>query len=173
MVRRDFIQPIAILTIICLVAAGGLSMVNGVTAPIINAASSDRAQIAMAEIIPDATGFQEVDNDLFPRAVREAFKSDNDVGYIFIVAVNGFSGEIRVMAGIDNDGKIISSKTLAHTETVGIGTILDEDRWTSPFDGKDSRLEGISAITGATISTVAYMNAIREAFVAFEIVRGG
>jgi len=171
-VKDDFIKPIAILTIICLVVSGALSLTNGVTAPIINAAAAERARIAMEAIIPHATGFQQVENDSFPRAVREAYKSENDVGFVFIVSVSGFSGDIRVICGIDPDGKVISSKTLSHTETKGIGCILDEERWTVPFDGKDSQLEGISAVTGATISTVAYMNAIREAFVAFDLIRG-
>jgi len=171
-VKDDFIKPIAILTIICLVVSGALAMTNGVTAPIINEAAAVRAQLAMEAIIPHATGFEQVSHDEFPRAVREAYKTENDVGYIFIVSVNGFSGDIRVICGIDSDGLIISSSTLSHTETKGIGCILDEERWNGPFSGKDAQLDGISAVTGATISTVAYMNAILAAFDAFELIRG-
>jgi len=146
---------------------------NGVTHPIIEAAAAERAVTAMNEIIPHATGFVPIDDEGLSRSIREVYGTENDVGFIFIVSVNGFSGEIRIICGIDPDGRIISSMVLQHTETQGIGTIIDEPSFTGQFDGKDGGLEGISAVTGATISTVAYMNAIREVFEAFEIVTGG
>lgn len=172
MVRKDFIWPIAILTIICLVASSGLSLVNGLTAPMIDLADAERQMLAMNAILPTATGFEEIDDVELPRTVREAFRSENGVGYIVVVSVNGYNGEIRVLCGIDADGKIISAKTLSHSETKGFGDFLDQDWYTGQFDGKDSRLEGISTVTGATISSTAFMNAIREALAAFELIRG-
>ena len=170
--KEDFVKPIAILTIICLVVSGALSLTNGLTAPIIEATDAERQIIAMSAIIPHATGFEQIDDVVFSRSIREAYRTENDVGYIIVASVNGFSGEIRVICGIDNEGKIISTSTLQHTETKGIGDILDRESWTGPFSGKDSRLEGISTVSGATISTEAFMNAISEAFAAFEAVRG-
>jgi len=170
-VKDDFVKPIAILTIICLIVSGALSLTNGATAPIIEMAEAERQVIAMSAIIPEATGFERIEDVAFPRTIRDAYRTDNDVGYIIITSINGFSGEVRVICGIDNDGNIISSATLQHSETKGIGDILDRESWTDQFDGKDSRLEGVSTVSGATISTTAYMNAIREAFAAFELVR--
>jgi len=172
-VKKDFVLPIVVLTLICIVVTGALAMMNNVTAPIIQQAAEERAFQAMSNKIPQATGFVPVEHDGLPRAIRAAYRTENDVGYVFIVSVNGFSGEIRVMSGVDNDGRIISSSTLHHTETQGIGTILDQDSFTSQFDGKDINLEGIAAVTGATISTVAYIEAVRYALEAMELIRGG
>lgn len=171
--KKDFILPILVLTLICIVVTGALAMMNNVTAPIIETASAERAFEAMSNKIPQATGFVQVENENFPRAIRAAYRTENDVGYIFIVAVNGFSGEIRVMCGVDNDGRIISTSALHHTETQGIGTILDQDDFTGRFDGRDINLEGVSAVTGATISTAAYIDAVRYALEAMKLISGG
>ena len=169
-ITQDFIKPIFVLFSICLVVSGALALMNSFTSPVIEAAAAERAIISMNQKIPHATGFVPIDREGLPSNIREAYGTENNVGYIFIVSVNGFSGEIRVICAIDPDGNIIKSSVLAHTETQGIGTIIDQGYFVDRFDGKDSRLEGISAVSGATISTVAYINAIRHAFEAFEIV---
>ena len=168
--KNDFVAPILVLSLICLVISGALAMMDDVTAPIIADAAAERAEAAMYSIIPNATGFVSIESEGFPRMVREAFRTENGVGYIFIVSVNGFSGEIRVICGVDPDGRIISSKTLQHTETKGIGTVLEEPAFLNQFDGKDSRLDGVVTRTGATISTAAYIRAIMDAFAAFEAI---
>lgn len=168
--RKNFIMPILVLSLICLVVTGALAMMNSVTQPVIEAAASERAYASMAEKISHATGFERIYAEGLPRSIRSVYRTTNDVGFIFIISVNGFSGEIRVICGVDPDGNIISSSALQHTETRGIGTILDQSSFTVQFDGKDSRLEGVYAVSGATISTQAYINAIRDALKAFELV---
>jgi len=172
-VKKDFIVPVLVLSLICIVVSGALAVMNGLTHPIIEAAAAERAEAAMNAIIPDAAGFVELGNEGLPDSIREAYAAENGVGYIFIVSVNGFSGDVKVIVGIDPDGRIMRSSTLQHTETKGIGTIIDQDSFTGRFEGKDSNLEGISAVTGATISTNAYIHAAREAFAAFEVVNSG
>ena len=170
--KDDFIKPIIILTLICLVVSGALAVLNDLTYPVIQAAAAERAQTVMNSIIPASSGFELISDDRFPATVREAYRETGGKGYVFIVSVNGYGGEVRVICGIDMDGRIIQSSTLAQTETKGLGTIIAEDWWTSQFDDKDSSLEGISTISGATISTRAFINAINDAFAAYEAVRG-
>jgi len=169
-------MSLLVLTLICLFVSGALAFMDSVTSPEITSAAAERAQTAMIGIIPDATGFEPVDPGGFsgiPATVREIYKTTNDTGYIFIAAVNGFSGDITVICGITSDGRIISSSTLSHTETKGIGTILEQESFLGPFSGLDNKLEGIDTVTGATISTRAYIHAINDIFTAFEIVTRG
>jgi len=172
-------MPLLVLTVICLIVSGALAFMNGVTSPEIASAAAERAQASMIEIIPEATGFELIHTVVtpgnfleIPATVREIYKTPNDAGYIFIAAVNGFSGDITVICGITPDGRIIASSTLSHTETKGIGTILEQESFLSPFTGVDNKLEGIDTVTGATISTRAYIQAINDIFTAFEIVTG-
>jgi len=162
------------LTLICLVVSGALAIMETITSPIIISAAAERAQEAMNAKIPAAEGFEEIELyrfDGIPSSVREAYRTTNDVGYIFIAVVNGFSGDITVICGVDNDGRIIACATLSHTETKGIGTILEMESFLGPFRGLDSQLEGIDTVTGATISTRAYIHAIEDIMEAFEIIK--
>ena len=165
-VKRTFVLPLVVLTSICLIVSAALAYMNMITSPVISTAAAERAQVTMSEKMPDATGFQTIElSELsghadIPASIREAYKTSNDIGYILIAAVNGFSGDITIICAIDNGGKIISTATLSHTETKGIGTILEEDSFLDTFTGIDDKLEGVDTVTGATISTRAFIHGI-------------
>lgn len=172
--KRTYVMPLLVLTLICLVVSGALAVMETITSPIIISAAAERAQVAMSDKIPAAEGFEEIELDGFdgiPSSVREVYRTTNDVGYIFIAVVNGFSGDITVICGVDNDGRVIACATLSHTETKGIGTILEMESFLGPFRGLDRQLEGIDTVTGATISTRAYIHAIEDILEAFEVIK--
>jgi len=172
--RKTYVMPLLVLTVICLIVSSALAFMDSITSPIITEAAEERAMVAMSEKIPEATGFESINlsyvsGDL-PSSIREIYRTTNGIGYIFIAAVNGFSGDITVICGIDPEGRIISCSTLSHTETRGIGTILEEESFLGPFKGLDSDLEGIDTRAGATISTRAFIHAIDDIFTAFHLV---
>ena len=173
--KKTYVMPLLVLTLICLVVSGALAIMDNITHPVITSAAAERAQVAMIAKIPDATGFEPLDPGDFegiPSSIKEIYRTSNDVGYIFIAAVNGFSGDITVICGITPDGKIIAASTLAHTETKGIGTIIEQESFLDPFKGLDNRLAGIDTVTGATISTRAFIHAIEDIHIAYAIVAG-
>jgi electron transport complex protein RnfG len=162
-------MPIMALVLICLVISGALAIGNNATQPIIVSAAEERAETARRAIIPDADGFVLLDTGGMPKTITEAYKTTNDKGYVFMISSRGYDGNINLICGIDRDGRIIKSVTLSHTETQGLGTkVIDME---SQYDGKDRNLEGISAISGATITSNAYMKGVRDAFEAFEMVK--
>ena len=171
-VKNDFVMPIAVLTIICLVITALLALTNSATAPVITKAAAERAEAARTEIIPQADGFELVEAEGLPSAVKEVYRTTNDCGYIFMLTTMGYGGEMDLILGMDNEGKIIDVKTLKHSETKGMGSKTTEEPFRSQFTGKDKELEGVSAISGATISSNAYLGAVADAFAAFEIVTG-
>ena len=170
--KDDFIMPILVLALICLVVSGALAATNVVTEPVITSAAEARAETARYEMLPESTGFERIEADGLPDTVREVYRSENGVGFVLIMVTKGYGGDIRIICGMDNDGRVTKSSTLAHNETKGLGSKITELPFESQFAGADSRLSGVSAITGATISTEAYISAIGDAFAAFEIVRG-
>lgn len=171
--KKDFVMPIVVLTLICLVMTAALAFTNSVTEPKITADKAARAEAARTEIIPEAEGFELIEIDGLPEGVTEAYKSTNDVGYVFMVtASGGYGGDIKLICGVSAEGKIIASKTLEHSETKGIGTlVVDSDDFSGQFIGKDSTLEGVSAKTGATYSSAAYTGGIKAALEAYDIVK--
>jgi len=167
-------MPLLVLTVICLVVSGALAFMNNVTHPVITLAAAERAEAAMNAKIPDATGFEKIefiDGDGIPETIVEIYSTTNGVGHVLIAAVNGFSGDITIICGVDPDGRLIGASTLSHTETKGIGTILEMPVFLDTFKGKDSGLEGVDTVTGATISTRAFIRAINDVFDAYEKIR--
>ena len=171
--KKDFVMPILILTLICLISAAVLAATNSLTEPVITTAKEERSAAARFEIIPEAVEFISIELTGMPKSVTEAYSSSNSVGYIFMVTALGYGGDIKIMCGISEEGNLIACKTLEHSETKGIGTrIVEEGAFSDNLPGKDSSLNGVSAVTGATISSNAYITGIKDAFKAYDIVKG-
>jgi len=170
--KNDFILPIIVLSLICLFVSAALAVVNNLTSPVIEAAASERAAAARKVIIPQADGFELlIINDL-PRRVTEAYRATNNTGYIFMVTVIGYGGDIHLIVGVDPAGKVIRSAVLAHNETQGLGTPIFEQPHAGQYWGRDRNgIESVEAISGATITSVAYKNAVRDALIAFDVIR--
>lgn len=95
-------------------------------------------------------------------------------------SMNGFSGEIVVMVGFDLDGTVRDYQVLSQAETPGLGakmqtwfrdpsqarSILGKNPGTTAFYvSKDTENKGeIDGITAATISSRAFLNAVRDAY---------
>jgi len=173
-VMADFVQPILVLTLICLVMSAVLAFVNDVTDPIIKDTEAKIAEEARAEVLPEADGFTKV-NAALPEGsfVTEVYKANNDAGYVFMITCNGYGGKntMNLICGIDGEGRIVSTKTLKHAETAGLGSKTTEDGFRSQFVGKDASLEGVDTIGGATFSSNYYIEGINSAFEAYEIVK--
>ena len=75
-------------------------------------------------------------------------------------------------ASIDNNGKIVKCHVVSCSgETSGIGTKVDTPEFLGLFDGKDRDLSGVDSISGATISSSAFISAVEDAFVAYEFAK--
>lgn len=166
--KKDFVMPVLVLGLISLVIGGALAFVNEVTEPVILEAASERAESAMREIIPEADEFEALDKEGLPNSIKEAYRTTNDAGFIFIATSPGYGGDITIICGIDPSGVIIKTLTLGHSETKGISDPVFNMQ--SEYIGKDQNISGIDAISGATISSNAYKNAVLDAFFAFEAV---
>ena len=168
---KEIIKPILVLAAICLVVTGAIALINDVTYPIIAEANAERTRATMIEIIPGAPGFELIESDDFPPNVLRVYRVTDDSGYIFIISSNGFGGSIRIICGIDVDGKIIEVRTLQHSETKGLGDYIDKRSFTGQFDGKDlTGIPEIDSVTGATITFNAFINAVETALEAHKII---
>lgn len=169
---KEIIKPILVLTCICLVVTALLAYVNTVTAPIIADAEQKAAEQAMTEVLGDADSFNRLDVKDLPERVTEVYSAQNGTGYVFMLVTKGYGGDMRLICGIKSDGTIEACKTLSHSETSGLGSKTAEDPYRNQYCGKSADTLGeVDSISGATISSTAYMNAIKDAFTAFEAVK--
>ncbi|NLZ73641.1 MAG: RnfABCDGE type electron transport complex subunit G [Bacteroidales bacterium] len=91
----------------------------------------------------------------------------------------GFGGEMKVLVGFDENGKIYNYYLLSHTETPGLGS--KADIWfkegepgniigKSPGDkplAVDKDGGEVNSITASTITTRAFLNAVNSAYKAY------
>ena len=112
---------------------------------------------------------------------HSARSGGEEIGYIFTTAQKGYGGEIKVMTGIDKEGKITAVKILsASDETPGLGANVTKKDFYSQFSGKNKDFELVKnsatndnqviAVTGATISSTAAKDAVKKAFELYELL---
>jgi electron transport complex protein RnfG len=98
--------------------------------------------------------------------------SSKPVAYISSTAGKGYSSYIQMLVSLDTDLKIRDVKILGHAETPGLGDQVEEKSFIDQFKGKslpDIKLikgetkENIQAISGATISSRAVTNGVKDA----------
>ena len=171
-VKADFVMPIVVLLLICLVMSGLLAGTNFITEPIITEGNLARAEQARIDALPEADGFAKLDVALEGSTVTEVNEATNGAGYVFMVETTGYGakGSLQIICSINSEGKIVSTNTLAHDETPGLGTKVTEDGFRAQFVGKDASMQGVDTISGATISSGAYVRAIADVFAVYETI---
>ncbi|MCK9594268.1 MAG: RnfABCDGE type electron transport complex subunit G [Candidatus Omnitrophica bacterium] len=173
-----------ILGLICLVATGLLAIVNRLTLPQITIQLNRETEKSLKEVLPEAASFEPVRQNNGIIYYRALNGTGGVIGAAFKASGKGYSSVIETMVGMKKDGTINAIKVLAQNETPGLGsriteikddtTIFDfikgkkqdtaEKPWFGEqFSGKDIRgLSGIQAITGATISSQAVIDSVKE-----------
>ena len=178
---------ILVLAGISTVAAAGVGYVYKITeAPIAAAVEADK-KAALGEVLPafDTTAPVELTLDGIPVTVHTATQGDNVVGYAVETATRqGFSGEFRLMVGFTPDGKVRGVKVLQHAETPGLGDKMGKEGnpLFASFEGRNPgemklavKKDGgdVDALTAATITSRAYVDAVSRAFNAMMESTGG
>ena len=172
---KDIIKVTVVLLIICLIASGILAFVYKKTAPIIEENKKIEQENARKEVLPKAKYFESVcDNGkiLYYKGFNESKKL---VGYTFQCEKDGYSSKIQTMVGIDTLLQITGIKIVSQQETPGLGANCIKPKFIEQFKNKnpatiyvDKDGGDIESITGATISTRAITNPIREKFIAIK-----
>lgn len=169
---NEIIKPVLVLVCICLVVTALLAYINSVTSPIIAKAEQEKTEQAMSEVLCEADGFEKLEIENLPDRVTEVYTATNGAGYIFMLTTKGYGGDMKLICGMDAEGVIKQCKTLSHAETSGLGSKTAEDPYRNQYCKKSAdTLSQVDAITGATISSNAYKNAIEDAFKAYDMVK--
>lgn len=168
---KENIKSVAVLVSICAVIALLLAGTNALTAPIVEKNSQAAANAALLEVMPEGTSFEAVDisNYELPATVTEAHKEVNGVGYVFTLTTKGYGSDFVIMCGVKADGTVSGAVCLSSNETLS-----KEKTYGENFAGKDAAgVEATDTISGATMTTAAYKNAVKDALNAAIILGGG
>ena len=107
------IMPVAVLTVICIVVAILLAVVNHFAAPEIAKNAERKVNESLYAVLGDAEGFDEIkDLDSYagkPKTVKAAHKDKGGSGYVIVLetSTSYTSGAaMSITVGIDTDGVI-------------------------------------------------------------------
>jgi electron transport complex protein RnfG len=123
---------------------------------------------ARKEIEPTAEKFlpAKAQNYSFLKAVD---KNKKVVGYILKAVRRGYSSDVETLIAVNPDFSVEAIKILVQGETPGLGANVESPKFTSQFkhhllQGLAVRKDGgtIDAITGATISSRAVADSVRQ-----------
>jgi electron transport complex protein RnfG len=160
---REIIRYGFILALICVVAAGLLAGVYSLTQPKILAQAQAEEQVSLKEVIPEGEEFEPIKKGEEIICYKAYDKAGKLIGTAFKAFGKGYSSVVEVMVGMLNDGNISAIKILSQNETPGLGAKIIEPEFTNQFKNKSSEdLNEVEAITGATISSKAVINAVAK-----------
>ncbi len=171
------LKLVASLTIICLISAALLAVVYKMTAEPIAQAQTVRETKAAAEVLPEGSQVTKkngifIATDSTGKFLGAAIKGHTEIGY---------AGAIDLMVGIKADGTLINYKILECKETPGLGVKIGFDSFKNQFLNRSTGTVGewkvkkdggdIDAVTAATISSRAAIDAIQNAVLQFNALK--
>lgn len=202
---KNMLKDALILFIITLISGAVLGVVYEITKEPIEKQEQLAKDAAYKEVFADAEKFEEIamEPDLQPEkltayvneegydasidSVASAFDGNGlQTGYVITVTTHeGYGGDIQFTMGIRNDGTLNGISILTIAETAGLGMRAGEvlvpqfsDKKVEAFvttkTGAASD-EQIDAISGATITTDAFVNGANAALACFReyLAKGG
>lgn len=174
----------AILGAFCLGFGLILAVTDRVTAADIAARALEDRLNSLSQVVPDSIH----DNNLVKDAILMKDGQGNDItvyraikegrvtGMAYEIFGSGYAGKIKLMLGVDAEGKVLGVRVLAHKETPGLGDKIEVkkgdwilrftglsignppvDKWKVKKDGGQ-----FDQFAGATITPRGVVRAIRE-----------
>lgn len=181
---KEYIAPVVVLVLICLIITVALSETYQVAEPIIENNSKKTADKTRQEILSSADGFTQYKGEMavVEKAkvfVSECYVANNKTGIVVTAKSKSFNGLITVMVGIDAKGRITGVKVVDAKDTPGLGTKAQDPKYLEQYK-KKTKLENkyikedksVKYITGATISSNAVHGSAVAALKQFEMMGG-
>ena len=160
--KNKIVAPILAIVIAAVVLFGGKAVLSGTAEKNVEIA---RNKIMLA-LLPGSTSFAPEEFDAAENtAIKSVYKAEN--GYVIESTAYGYNGDIVLMVGVSNEGKVtgVVVKDLQETRGLGADALTDV-----PFlaqyllTGGDAEVgTNVDAITGATVSSKAVTKAVNSA----------
>ena len=194
-VRKRPLRAAAILAVAGAISIGLVSLVHDLARPQIEASERARRVAQLAAVL----GPLRYDNDLLADVVLvrdpELLGTDESLpvhrarlggvpvaALLVVVAPDGYAGTIRLLVGINLQGRLLGVRVLQHRETPGLGDAIDARKsgWIDAFRGRalgdpaDAgwrvRKDGgeFDQFSGATVTPRAVVRAVHGALVYYE-----
>ena len=180
---KHILKPGLLLFVIAAVSTASLALTHNLTLePIANQRRRTQERTLQA-VMPQATAFRIFSEESSGSIVRifECLDGEDIIGYVAELASDGYSGSISMMVGFSKaENALTGMRIMKHSETPGLGDLAAKEQFYRGFDGRaleplrvakgTAGNNEIQAITAATITTRAVVDAVNEAI---EWFKGG
>jgi len=156
------IFPVIFVTVIVFMAVALLSWTNSITKDKIEFQEEQQIQSMLGEMFPDMSRYA------FEDDIYTIYSDEAQLGYAFLALGKGYGGSINILVGLENETTIKGISIISQSETPGLGARIGGSSFVGEFTGlsiDDVALKQdggqIDAITGATISSGAVVDAVK------------
>ena len=170
---KEFFLPIIVLVSICIIIAAAMAAINLVTKSKIENDRKQKEEEALSVVVPDNNGFTKLELTDMPESVVGIYSDNASERMAVMLSVIGYdsSNPMSVAVGFDENGKIIKCSVIScNGETKGVGSKVSQESFLSRFYGLDN-VSSVDTISGATISSKAFLEAVADACTVVERYR--
>jgi len=154
--------PIIFITIVVFASVGLVTWTDSITEDKIEEQKEQQIQSMLKEMFPSMSEYT------FEDDIYTIFSDGAGIGYVFLAVGKGYGGDIDILIGLEDETTIKGITIISQSETPGLGSRIAESSFASKFAGLNIgdvalKQDGgqIDAITGATISSEAVVDAVR------------
>ncbi|MBU1043717.1 MAG: RnfABCDGE type electron transport complex subunit G [Candidatus Omnitrophica bacterium] len=165
---------------VALICALTLALIYQKTSPVIEQQKQMLLERSLQSVLP-ADSYQKQEGEILYYEAKNA--QNNLIGWALPLSGKGYGGNIQLLVGVDTKENITGVQVLEHSETPGLGSKINEieykqteAKFLKQFKDKNIQdivlIKGktdknIQAITGATISSKAVVDGVRQGVDAF------
>lgn len=167
--KKQNVMPVAVLTVICIIVAALLAVVNALTEPVI----TDRNEVAVQESLTKVMTDGEFDSEPdtlkanAPETISQVYTEKNGKGTVVVLVTNkGYTGNpIGITVGIGSDGKITGMVVTRNEESIVPGELKPGGTYGEHYVGAGAE-DVVELETGATVvfTESAIKGAVNDAF---------
>ena len=182
--KASNLEMVVSVVVVCAIAAAGLALTYAVTKDRIAAQDREAQLRALRLAVPGVEEFVPASSYALSIATQaagetpvygvfEAMENGQQVGWAVVVGPRGYGGPIRMVVGLDRDGKVVGVSIISMNETPGLGSqIVERASFLKQFVGLDSAtaeadIKRLDMITGATKSSRGARHGVEAAVAAY------
>ena len=175
--ESTFLNMFVVLLAISLVSALAIGFTYTKTKPAADAIKQENFEKAIKQVVPEFDKLGEK-KEVDECVLYTAYKGEAVAGTaVETVSHKGFGGDVQLLVGFDAEGKIHNTAVLSIKETPGLGSNMTNPKFKDQVNGKNPaefklsvKKDGgdVDAITAATISSRAFLDAIGKAVEAYK-----
>ena len=175
--ESTFLNMFLVLLAISLVSALAIGFTYTKTKPAADAIKQENFEKAIKQVVPEFDKLGEK-KEVDECVLYTAYKGEAVTGTaVETVSHKGFGGDVQLLVGFDAEGKIHNTAVLSIKETPGLGSNMTNPKFKDQVNGKNPaafklsvKKDGgdVDAITAATISSRAFLDAVGKAVEAYK-----